>query len=95
MLVGDGGIRGVVVKLGRGFRRVEWRDAACAAGAAVQLGRLARDERRRAGCRVSSTPRASPGTVGGALFMNAGAYGGEVAGVVGRRSRASTRRARR
>jgi len=80
MLVGDGGIRGVVVKLGRGFRRVEWRDAGVRAGAAVQLGRLARDSVARA---LSGLEHAEgiPGTVGGALFMNAGAYGGEVAGV--------------
>ena len=59
MLVGDGGIRGLVVKLGRGFRRVEWRDTAAHAGAAVQVGKLARGERRRAGSRGWSTPRAS------------------------------------
>src|SRR5689334_10547723 len=81
MLVGDGGIRGVVVKLGRGFRRVAW-DAPCVeAGAAVQLGRLARDaaERGLAGLEYAE---GIPGTVGGALFMNAGAYGGEVSGAV-------------
>jgi UDP-N-acetylmuramate dehydrogenase len=81
MLVGDGGIRGVVVKLGRGFRRVVW-DAPCVeAGAAVQLGRLARDaaERGLAGLEYAE---GIPGTVGGALFMNAGAYGGEVSDTV-------------
>src|SRR5689334_13763159 len=81
MLVGDGGIRGVVVKLGRGFRRVAW-DAPCVeAGAAVQLGRLARDaaERGLAGLEYAE---GIPGTVGGALFMNAGAYGGEVSDTV-------------
>src|SRR4029453_2131004 len=82
MLVGDGGIRGVVVKLGRGFRRVEWRDAGVRAGAAVQLGRLARDSVPRA---LSGLEHAEgiPGTVGGALFMNAGAYGGGGAGARG------------
>ena len=85
VLVGDGGIRGVVVKLGRGFAGVEW--TACAggaqvrAGASVHLGRLARAavERGLAGLEYAE---GIPGTVGGALFMNAGAYGGEVSGVV-------------
>jgi UDP-N-acetylmuramate dehydrogenase len=81
MLVGDGGIRGVVVKLGRGFRRVEWNPPCVEAGAAVQLGRVARDaaERGLAGLEYAE---GIPGTVGGALFMNAGAYGGEVSDTV-------------
>lgn len=85
MLVGDGGIRGVVVKLGRGFRRVAWEPAGDAtlvrAGAAVQLGRLARAavERGLAGLEYAE---GIPGTVGGALYMNAGAYGGEVSAAV-------------
>ncbi len=80
MLVGDGGIRGVVVKLGRGFRRLEWEGSRARAGAAVQLGRLARDSVAR-GLSGLEHAEGIPGTVGGALFMNAGAYGGEVAGV--------------
>jgi UDP-N-acetylmuramate dehydrogenase len=81
MLVGDGGIRGIVVKLGREFRSVEWRSDSVRAGAAVQLGKLARAGVSRA---LSGLEHAEgiPGTVGGALFMNAGAYGGEVAGIV-------------
>jgi UDP-N-acetylmuramate dehydrogenase len=81
MLVGDGGIRGVVVKLGRGFRRVVWESPCLEAGAAVQLGRLARDAAGR-GLAGLEYAEGIPGTVGGALFMNAGAYGGEVAGAV-------------
>jgi UDP-N-acetylmuramate dehydrogenase len=81
MLVGDGGVRGVVVKLGRGFGRVAWDGTSGVAGAAVQLGRLARAaaERGLAGLEFAE---GIPGTVGGALFMNAGAYGGELAPVV-------------
>jgi len=84
VLVGDGGIRGVVVKLGRGFARVEWPappDAIVRAGAAVQLGRLAREAAGR-GLAGLEYAEGIPGTVGGALFMNAGAYGGEVSGAV-------------
>jgi UDP-N-acetylmuramate dehydrogenase len=77
VLVGDGGIRGVVVKLGAGFRRVAWTADGVTAGAAVQIGKLARAavERGRSGLEFAE---GIPGTVGGALFMNAGAYGGEV-----------------
>ncbi len=81
MLVGDGGIRGVIVKLGRGFRRVEWSPPCVEAGAAVQLGRLAREATAR-GLAGLEYAEGIPGTVGGALFMNAGAYGGEVSGTV-------------
>lgn len=81
MLVGDGGIRGVVVKLGRGFRRLEWHGGGARAGAAVQLGRLARESVAH-GLAGLEHAEGIPGTVGGALFMNAGAYGGDVAAVV-------------
>ncbi|HXJ36710.1 MAG TPA: UDP-N-acetylmuramate dehydrogenase [Candidatus Eisenbacteria bacterium] len=81
LLVGDGGIRGIVVRLGAGFRHVAW-DAPCVeAGAGVQLGRLARDAAQR-GLGGLEYAEGIPGTVGGALFMNAGAYGGEVADAV-------------
>ena len=79
VLIGDGGMRGVVVKLGRGFRRVEWKPAGVRAGAAVQLGRLARESAAR-GLAGLEHAEGIPGTVGGALFMNAGAYGGDIAG---------------
>ena len=113
VLVGDGGMRGVVVKLGRGFARIDWeaeresaqagrrglgaseeRSAARAArapdgppeelvhaGAAVQLGRLTRAAVAR-GLAGLEYAEGIPGTVGGALFMNAGAYGGELAHAV-------------
>ena len=62
MLVGDGGIRGVVVKLGREFRSVEWTTPTAVRGGRrpVQLGKLARAGGRRAASPASSTPRASP-----------------------------------
>jgi UDP-N-acetylmuramate dehydrogenase len=85
VLVGDGGVRGVVVKLGRGFGEIEWSEhedgAVARAGAAVQLGRIARAAVQR-GLAGLEFAEGIPGTVGGALFMNAGAYGGELAAVV-------------
>jgi UDP-N-acetylmuramate dehydrogenase len=86
LLVGDGGMRGVVVKLGPGFRRVEWPAgsngrAIVRAGAATQLGKLAREAAAR-GLAGLEHAEGIPATVGGALFMNAGAYGGDMAGAV-------------
>jgi len=85
VLVGDGGIRGVVVKLGRGFSEITWTPtddgATVHAGAAAQLGRVARDSVAR-GLAGLEHAEGIPGTVGGALFMNAGAYGGDLAGTV-------------
>ena len=81
VLVGDGGMHGVVVKLGRGFARIDWDLIPIRAGAAVQLGRLARAAVAR-GLAGLEYAEGIPGTVGGALFMNAGAYGGELAPAV-------------
>lgn len=85
LLIGDGGIAGVVVKLGRGFRHAVWEQRGdhptVRAGAALQIGRLARAavERGLAGLEFAE---GIPGTVGGVLFMNAGAYGGEIGSLV-------------
>jgi len=81
LLVGDGGIRGVVVKLGAGFRRVAWTTRGVTAGAAAHVGKLARAAVSR-GLSGLEFAEGIPGTVGGALFMNAGAYGSEMAAVV-------------
>ena len=85
VLVGDGGMRGAVVKLGRGFAHLAWSPrpdgAAVRVGAAVQLGRLARAAGER-GLTGLEFAEGIPGTVGGALFMNAGAYGGDVSAAV-------------
>lgn len=85
VLVGDGGITGIVVKLGRGFTEVVWSDGNGApsvrVGGAVQLGRLARAAVAR-GFAGLEYAEGIPGTVGGAVFMNSGAYGGDVAGAI-------------
>ncbi len=81
VLVADGGVAGVVVKLGRGFARIDWDGAGVRAGAAVQLGRLARAAVGR-GLGGLEFAEGIPGTVGGALFMNAGAYGGDLSAAV-------------
>ena len=83
VLIGDGGIGGVVVKLGRGFARIDWSASSgeVRAGAAVQMGKLSRQSVAR-GLAGLEYAEGIPGTVGGALFMNAGAYGGDISSAV-------------
>lgn len=81
IIVRDGGIEGVVIKLGRGFTDALVEGDVVVAGAAlldVHLARFAADE-GRAGLEFFS---GIPGTVGGALAMNAGAYGAETKDVL-------------
>jgi UDP-N-acetylmuramate dehydrogenase len=76
LLVRDGGIKGVVVRLGRGFVEVTAGDDTISAGAgALDLNvALAAREAGIAGVEFLS---GIPGTIGGGLRMNAGAYGSE------------------
>ena len=81
-LVRDGGVDGVVVRLGKGFSAVEPRgEGRIYAGAAVLDGVLAR-EAARAGVAGLEFYRGVPGSVGGALVMNAGCYGTETKDVL-------------
>ena len=80
LLVRDGGIDGVVVVLGDAFTTVAFDGTTVTAGAAaldVNVARAARDK-GVAGLEFLS---GIPGTIGGAIRMNAGAYGGEIADV--------------
>jgi UDP-N-acetylmuramate dehydrogenase len=82
LLVRDGGVEGVAIRLGRGFSRVEVReDHQIYAGAAVPDAVLAR-EAAKAGIAGLEFYRGVPGTVGGALTMNAGCYGSETTEVL-------------
>jgi UDP-N-acetylmuramate dehydrogenase len=84
ILVADRGVRGMVVRLGRGFRWVHWCEsgdgntAELDVGAGSSLIALAREtvERGFAGLEFAA---GIPGTVGGGVSMNAGAFGGELA----------------
>ena len=77
LLVRDGGIEGVVIRLGRGFGEIEVEDGCkLRVGAAVpdvKVARAAAD----AGIAGLSFYRGIPGCVGGALRMNGGAHGRE------------------
>jgi UDP-N-acetylmuramate dehydrogenase len=77
LIVRDGGVAGVVIRLGRGFNEVKAEpDERVRAGAAVPDVRVARIA-QEAGIAGLAFLRGIPGAIGGALRMNGGAYGGE------------------
>jgi len=78
LIVRDGGVPGVVVRLGKAFAKVTALDATtidCGGGAS---GILVSSTARDAGIAGLEFLRSIPGTVGGFVRMNGGAYGGEV-----------------
>ncbi|MBH0112286.1 UDP-N-acetylmuramate dehydrogenase [Novosphingobium sp. YJ-S2-02] len=78
MIVRDGGVEGVVVRLGKPFAKVTAGPdctLACGGGAS---GILVSSTARDAGVAGTEFLRSIPGTVGGFVRMNGGAYGGEV-----------------
>ncbi|MEC7795114.1 UDP-N-acetylmuramate dehydrogenase [Pseudooceanicola nitratireducens] len=73
LIVRDGGLRGVVIRLGRGFNSIETDGNRVTAGAAALDAHVAR---RAADAGIDLTfLRTIPGSIGGALRMNAGCYG--------------------
>jgi UDP-N-acetylmuramate dehydrogenase len=82
LLVRDGGVGGVVIRLGRGFAEIKVEDGArLRAGTAVpdvKVARAAAD----AGISGLAFYRGIPGSIGGALRMNAGAHGRETRDVL-------------
>ena len=81
LIVRDGGVPGVVIRLGRGFSEITIDGTRIQVGAAVpdvKLARAAQD----AGIAGLAFYRGVPGAIGGALRMNAGAYGGETKDVL-------------
>jgi UDP-N-acetylmuramate dehydrogenase len=82
MIVRDGGVPGVVIRLGKAFAQVERRDEItlrCGGGAS---GILVSSTARDAGIGGVEFLRSIPGTVGGFVRMNGGAYGREVKDVL-------------
>ena len=82
LIVRDGGVPGVVVRLGKPFAAVERADATtlrCGGGAS---GILVSSTARDAGIGGVEFLRSIPGTVGGFVRMNGGAYGREVKDVL-------------
>ena len=79
LIVRDGGMRGVVVRLGRGFNHIQIDGATVIAGAAALDAHVAR-RAAEAGVDLGFL-RTIPGAIGGAVRMNAGCYGSYVADV--------------
>lgn len=81
LLVGDKGFRGVVILLGKNFDGISIEGTRVTAKAGEMLIRVAK-EAGKAGLTGPEFASGIPGTVGGAMVMNAGAYGGEMKDVV-------------
>ncbi len=81
LLVGDKGYRGIIVKLGPRLSAVGVEKNHIAAGAGVLLSKVAYAA-RDAGLSGLEFAAGIPGSIGGAIVMNAGAYGGEMKQVV-------------
>ncbi len=77
LIVRDGGIRGVVIRLGRGFNGIGIDGTGVTAGAAALDAHVAR-KAAEAGLDLTFL-RTIPGAIGGAVRMNAGCYGEYVA----------------
>ncbi|RCL19594.1 UDP-N-acetylmuramate dehydrogenase [Anaplasma marginale] len=81
LIVRDGIVKGVVVKLGREFSYINCNGNIITAGCATLLSNLA-VAAQESGISGLEFFVGIPGTVGGAIEMNAGAYGGDVASVL-------------
>jgi UDP-N-acetylmuramate dehydrogenase len=81
LIVRDGGVPGVVIRLGRGFGEIAIEGARVRAGAAVPDVRVARAA-QEGGIAGLAFLRGIPGAIGGALRMNGGAYGRETKDVL-------------
>ncbi len=82
LIIRDGGVPGVVIRLGRGFS-----DIAIESGARLRVGTAVPDVKVARAAQDASIAglafmRGIPGAVGGALRMNGGAYGGETKDVL-------------
>jgi len=77
LLVRDGGFRGIVIRLGKAFSEIREKDGLLLAQAGALLSGLSRAA-LEAGLTGLEFAQGIPGTVGGGVYMNAGAYGGEM-----------------
>lgn len=81
LIIRDGGIPGVVVRLGRGFSAIVPESDGVVAGAAA-LDATVAEAAAAAGLAGLEFLSGIPGSIGGAIAMNAGAYGSDVAAVL-------------
>lgn len=81
MLVGDKGIRGVVIQVGKAMNNITIDGEKVTAQAGVLMSTLA-NAILKAELSGFETLSGIPGTLGGGIYMNAGAYGGELKDVI-------------
>lgn len=81
MLVGDRGIRGVVIQIGKAMNNITIDKETVTAQAGVLMSTLA-NAILKAELSGFETLSGIPGTLGGGIYMNAGAYGGELKDVI-------------
>ncbi|MBN8199492.1 UDP-N-acetylmuramate dehydrogenase [Bacillus sp. NTK034] len=81
LLVSDGGIEGVVIKLGRGMDHLDLNETELRAGGGYSLVALSTIISKKG---LSGLEFASgiPGSVGGAVYMNAGAHGSDISQIL-------------
>jgi UDP-N-acetylmuramate dehydrogenase len=82
LLVRDGGVEGVVIRLGKVFAAIEPRDGAHLFAGAAALDAAAARKAGEAGIAGLEFLTGVPGTLGGACVMNAGCYGAETKDVL-------------
>ena len=81
ILVRDGGYRGVMVRIGGAFDRMRIEDHTLVCGSGVSLAMAAKAAANASLCGLEFAS-GIPGSVGGGVFMNAGAYGGELKNIL-------------
>ena len=81
LLVGDKGIRGAVIEFGKQIAQIHVEGSKIRAEAGAALAAVAQ-QAYKAGLADMEFAAGIPGSVGGALVMNAGAYGGEMKDIV-------------
>lgn len=81
LLVGDGGIRGVVIHIGKNMSKCRIEGTEVTADAGILMSALAHQilDANLTGFEFAA---GIPGTLGGGIFMNAGAYGGELKDII-------------
>jgi UDP-N-acetylmuramate dehydrogenase len=82
LIVRDGGVNGVVVRLPKSFAQIEIEPGNRVRAGAGAMGITAASRARDAGIAGLEFLRGIPGTIGGAARMNAGAYGREMADIL-------------
>ncbi|MBR4723883.1 MAG: UDP-N-acetylmuramate dehydrogenase, partial [Clostridia bacterium] len=81
ILVSDKGIRGLVIQISGNFSRYEISENLIKAESGALLSALSKAA-QKSGLSGMEFAGGIPGTLGGAVYMNAGAYGGEMSGIV-------------